>query len=83
VFTTFLSPLTALLSRRHEYEADDFAAREANADDLISALIKLYQDNAATLTPDPYYSAFHYSHPPAGARIAHLADRARAQGTPA
>jgi len=83
VFTSFLSPLSGLLSRRHEYEADDFAAREASADDLISALIKLYQDNAATLTPDPYYSTFHYSHPPAGARIAHLADRARTQGTPA
>lgn len=81
VFATFLSPLTGLLSRRHEYEADDFAAREANADDLISALIKLYQDNAATLTPDPYYSAFHYSHPPAAARIAHLAAHTRAQGT--
>jgi STE24 endopeptidase len=83
VFATFLTPLSSLLSRRHEYEADDFAAREANAADLISALIKLYQDNAATLTPDPYYSAFHYSHPPAGARIAHLAARARMQGTPA
>ncbi|MGE0371786.1 MAG: M48 family metallopeptidase [Gammaproteobacteria bacterium] len=81
VFGTFLSPLTGMLSRRHEYEADAFAAREADAGDLISALVKLYQDNASTLTPDPYYSAFHYSHPPAGARIAHLA--ARAQGKPA
>ncbi|MCC6208070.1 MAG: M48 family metallopeptidase [Gammaproteobacteria bacterium] len=73
VFGTFLNPLTATLSRRHEYEADAFAAREANADHLISALIKLYEDNAATLTPDPCYSAFHYSHPPASARIARLA----------
>lgn len=81
VFATFLGPLSALLSRRHEYEADDFAARAANAGDLISALLKLYQDNATTLTPDPLYAAFHYSHPPAGARIAHLA--AHAQGRPA
>lgn len=73
VFGTFLGPLTAMLSRRHEYEADAFAAHETNAADLISALVKLYEDNATTLTPDPCYSAFHYSHPPANARIARLA----------
>lgn len=73
IFGTFLGPFMATLSRRHEYEADAFAARESNADDLISALVKLYEDNATTLTPDRWYSAFHYSHPPAGARIARLA----------
>jgi STE24 endopeptidase len=72
VLGTFISPLTGLLSRRHEYEADAYAARAAGADDLINALLKLYQDNASTLTPDPYYSTFHDSHPPAAARIAHL-----------
>ena len=61
-----------LWSRRHEFEADAFAARHANAADLASALVKLYRDNATTLTPDPLYSAFYYSHPPATERIAHL-----------
>ncbi len=72
VFTFFLQPLFAWGSRRHEYQADDFAARETNSRSLISALIKLYRDNAATLTPDPVYSAFYDSHPPAIKRIAHL-----------
>jgi STE24 endopeptidase len=87
VFGAFISPLIGLLSRRHEYEADAYAAREADAGDLINALLKLYQDNAATLTPDPYYSAFHDSHPPAAARIARLAAlqirQGRAQEVPA
>ncbi|HHH12690.1 MAG TPA: hypothetical protein ENJ98_00475, partial [Thiolapillus brandeum] len=63
------------LSRRHEFEADDFAARQSDAGALIDALVKLYRDNAATLTPDPLYSAFHHSHPPAPVRIAHLSSR--------
>ncbi|MEK7797085.1 MAG: M48 family metallopeptidase [Pseudomonadota bacterium] len=73
VFTYFLQPLSAWRSRRHEYEADRFAAEQTNARDLINALVRLYRDNARTLTPDPLHSAFYDSHPPAAARIAHLA----------
>jgi STE24 endopeptidase len=72
VFLFFLTPLGAWLSRRHEYEADDFAARESDPEVLVQALVKLYQENASTLTPDPLYSAFHDSHPPAPLRVAHL-----------
>ncbi len=72
VFTQFLSPLMAVLSRRHEFEADDFAIANAGAEPMISALVKLYKENANTLTPDRLYSAFHDSHPPAPVRIAHL-----------
>ncbi len=72
VFTFFLNPLMSWLSRRHEYEADEFAARHASADDLIAALVTMYQDNASTLTPDPVYTGFYASHPPALARIRHL-----------
>lgn len=72
VFTFFLSPLMAISSRKHEFEADAFAAKHTKADDLISALVKLYEDNASTLTPDPLHSAFYDSHPPAAIRIAHL-----------
>lgn len=72
VFTYFLNPFFAWGSRRHEFEADDFAAEHSNARYLISALIKLYKENASTLTPDPLHSAFYDSHPPALARIAHL-----------
>ncbi len=72
VFTFFLQPLMAMSMRKHEFEADDFAAEHAEASDLISALVKLYQENASTLTPDRLYSAFHDSHPPAPVRIAHL-----------
>lgn len=72
VFTFLLHPLTSLYSRKHEYEADAYAAHHASSIDLIRALVKLYQDNAATLTPDPLYSAFYDSHPPALARIARL-----------
>lgn len=75
VFTQFLSPIGAWLMRRHEYEADDFAVQHAGGGPLISALVKLYQDNASTLTPDPLYSAFHDSHPPAPVRIAHISSR--------
>jgi len=71
-FTFFATPLGSLWSRRHEFEADAFAARHANAADLANALVKLYRDNATTLTPDGLYSAFYYSHPPATERIARL-----------
>jgi STE24 endopeptidase len=72
VFTFFLQPLTSLVSRRHEFEADSYAAAHASAAELVRALVKLYQDNAATLTPDPLHSAFYDSHPPAARRIARL-----------
>jgi len=72
VFSFFLQPLASLLSRRHEFEADAYAATNANARDLVAALIKLYKDNAATLTPDPMHSAFYDSHPPAATRVARL-----------
>ena len=71
-FTFLLQPLGAMYSRKHEFEADRYAAANASARDLVSALIKLYKDNASTLTPDPLYSAFYDSHPPALARIARL-----------
>lgn len=71
-FTFPLTPLSSLMSRRHEYEADSFAASQAEAQHLIDALVKLYRDNASTLTPDPLHSAFYDSHPPASLRIAHL-----------
>jgi STE24 endopeptidase len=73
VFTFVLQPLSSWLSRRHEFEADAFAARQSSAEDLSRALVKLYEDNAATLTPDPVHSAFYDSHPPAGVRLARLA----------
>jgi len=72
VFTFFLQPLTSLYSRKHEFEADAYAAANASAAELVRALVKLYQDNAATLTPDPLHSAFYDSHPPAATRIARL-----------
>ena len=72
VFTFPLQPLASLYSRRHEFEADAYAAAHASAADLVRALVRLYQDNAATLTPDPLYSAFYDSHPPATTRIARL-----------
>ena len=71
-FTFLLQPLGAMYSRKHEFEADQYAAQFAAARDLVSALVKLYRDNASTLTPDPLYSAFYDSHPPAVARIARL-----------
>jgi STE24 endopeptidase len=72
VFTFFAAPLAGWLSRRHEFEADAFAAQHASAGDLVTALVKLYEDNAATLTPDPVHSAFYDSHPPAALRVARL-----------
>jgi STE24 endopeptidase len=75
VFTIFLQPLFSWFSRRHEFEADDYAATQASAADLIRALVKMYQENASTLTPDPLYSAFYDSHPPAPVRVAHLSTK--------
>jgi STE24 endopeptidase len=72
VFSFFLQPLVAWNSRKHEYEADAFAAAQADPRAMIRALVKLYKENAKTLTPDPLYSAFYDSHPPASLRIAHL-----------
>ncbi|RZT41506.1 M48 family metallopeptidase [Cupriavidus agavae] len=72
VFTFILGPLASQSSRKHEFEADEFAAHQTNAGHLVSALVKLYKDNASTLTPDPVYSAFYYSHPPAAQRIDRL-----------
>jgi STE24 endopeptidase len=77
VFTFLLHPVGTLYSRKHEYEADAYAAEHASAADLIRALVKLYQDNAATLTPDPLHSAFYDSHPPASLRVARLQTLAR------
>jgi STE24 endopeptidase len=75
VFTPFMQPISAYFQRKFEFEADDFAANNAKATKMISGLVKLYQENASTLTPDPLYSAFHYSHPPAAIRIAHLEEK--------
>jgi STE24 endopeptidase len=72
VFTFPFSPLTSITSRKHEFEADAFAASHSDARDLVSALVKMYEDNASTLTPDPLHSAFYDSHPPASVRIRHL-----------
>jgi STE24 endopeptidase len=71
-FMFFVSPIFASLSRRDEYQADAYARSNASATDLVRALLKLYEDNASTLTPDPLYVRFYYSHPPASARIAAL-----------
>jgi len=72
VFTFLFGPLTSISSRKHEFEADAFAAKHTDARDLVSALVKMYEDNASTLTPDPLHSAFYDSHPPASVRIRHL-----------
>ena len=72
IFTFVLSPLTSISSRKHEFEADAFAATHTDSRDLVSALVKMYEDNASTLTPDPLHSAFYDSHPPATVRIRHL-----------
>lgn len=72
VFTFLFSPLTSISSRKHEFEADAFAAKHTEARDLVSALVKMYEDNASTLTPDPLHSAFYDSHPPASLRIKQL-----------
>lgn len=72
IFLFPLAPLGSAWSRRHEFQADAYAAKQSSAEDLVAALVKLYQDNAATLTPDPVYSAWNDSHPPALARVRHL-----------
>jgi len=72
VFSFLFSPIMSAVSRKHEFEADAYASKQTDASDLVNALVKLYQDNAATLTPDPLYSTFYDSHPPAMVRIAHL-----------
>jgi STE24 endopeptidase len=82
VFTFVLEPLSSLYSRRHEFEADAFATRHASATALSVALVKLYEDNAATLTPDPLHSAFYDSHPPAAVRIARIEAQARRDPLP-
>lgn len=75
VFTIFMQPISAYFQRKFEFEADDFATENAKGDKMISGLVKLYEENASTLTPDPLYSAFHYSHPPAAIRIAHIEEK--------
>lgn len=72
VFTFLLAPLASWYSRRHEFEADAYAARQASGAALVTALVRLTEDNASTLTPDPWYSFFYDSHPPAAERVAHL-----------
>jgi STE24 endopeptidase len=71
-FTFFVTPVMAQLSRRHEFQADAYACAQADGRDLARALLKLHEDNAATLTPDPLYVRFYYSHPPASERLAAL-----------
>ncbi|HSV45744.1 MAG TPA: M48 family metallopeptidase [Ramlibacter sp.] len=73
VFSFFISPLFAWISRRHEFEADAFAVAQTSGADLRTALLKLYEDNASTLTPDPVFVKFYYSHPPASERLARMA----------
>lgn len=72
IYTFFMTPFSAMSSRKHEFEADSFAAEHSDAHDLINALVKLYKDNANTLTPDPVFSAYYHSHPPALIRVEHL-----------
>ena len=69
-FAFFIVPLMSGFSRRDEYQADAYACAQSSGNDLANALVKLYQDNASTLTPDPLYVRFHYSHPPASERLA-------------
>ena len=75
VFSFFLQPVSAFFMRKHEFEADSYAAKQSSALHLIQALVKLYSENASTLTPDPLFSAFHDSHPPAPVRIAFLSSK--------
>jgi STE24 endopeptidase len=74
-FTAFIGPLFSWLSRRDEFEADAYAVRHSNGTHLSSALLKLYEDNAATLTPDPWYVRFYYSHPPALQRLSRMTNQ--------
>ena len=77
-FLFFLRPVLAAYLRKNEFEADEYAAEYAPARDLVRALVKLYKDNASTLTPDPLHSAFYDSHPPAAVRIARLEQLSKA-----
>ena len=79
IFGIYFQPIFSFFSRKNEFEADDFAAKQSNANDLIQALVKLYKENANTLTPDPLYSAFHDSHPPAPVRVAYLSTKIRTE----
>ena len=79
IFGIYFQPIFSFFSRKNEFEADDFAAKQSNANDLIQALVKLYKENASTLTPDPLYSAFHDSHPPAPVRVAYLSTKIRTE----
>ena len=72
LFSFFISPIFAQFSRKHEFEADAYAALQTDGKDLQSALLKLYQDNASTLTPDPVFVKFYYSHPPASERLSRM-----------
>lgn len=72
VFTFLLSPVFSWSSRKHEFEADNFAVKQTDAQELVNALVKLYSENASTLTPDPLHSVFYDSHPPAPVRVSHL-----------
>jgi len=82
VFTFPFGPLMSWHSRKHEFEADAYAAQQADGGELVAALVKLYRDNAATLTPDPLHSLFYDSHPPASVRIAHLKSHSRPEPLP-
>ena len=81
-FAFFLTPLMSLWSRRHEFEADAYACAQASGADLSNALLKLHEDNAGTLTPDPVFARFYYSHPPASERLAAIASLARPSTLP-
>jgi STE24 endopeptidase len=84
LFSFFISPLFAQLSRQHEFQADAYAVSQTDGRDLSSALLKLYQDNASTLTPDPVFAKFYYSHPPASERLARMsATQSNPPGAPA
>ncbi|WP_367849571.1 M48 family metallopeptidase [Rhodoferax sp. WC2427] len=80
VVTFFIAPLSALVSRKHEFQADAYAVQHTSGQDLSSALLKLYEDNASTLTPDPVFVKFYYSHPPASERLARMAPTGGTQG---
>lgn len=80
VYTFFLTPISSWSSRKQEFEADEFASQYADPNKLISALVKMYKDNASTLTPDPLYSAYYHSHPPAIIRVNHLEQLVNKQG---
>ncbi|MEW5009680.1 MAG: M48 family metallopeptidase [Cycloclasticus sp.] len=77
IFSTFIHPISSYYQRKFEFEADAFASTMSKPEYLIQALVKLYRENASTLTPDPLYSSFHHSHPPAGVRINHLKSLAK------